>query len=87
MNEAAVLTWVAGTLSLAAVCAEALRGDPERSVFVRSDLALPFYAAGIAQWLFYGVKTADPALLTTCSLQLAPLSVLLRRHWRARVGA
>jgi hypothetical protein len=87
MSEASVLTWLAGALSLLGVCAEALRGDPRRSVFVRSDLALPFYAAGIAQWLCYGVKTADPALLTTCSLQFIPLTTLLRRYWRARVPA
>ncbi len=87
MNETAALTWLAGALSLGAIAAEALRGDPSRSVFVRSDLALPFYAAGIAQWLFYGAKTADPALLVTCSLQFVPLTALLRRYWRARVSA
>jgi hypothetical protein len=84
VSETALLTWLAGSLSLAAVALEALRADP-RSAFVRSTLALPFYAAGIVQWLLFGVKTSDPALLLTCSLQLPPLAALLRRWWRARV--
>ena len=86
-GSAPALTWLAGALSLLAVCGEARFGDPRRSAFVRSTLALPFYAAGIVQWLLYGVKTQDPALLVTCSLQLLPLSVLLRRYAAARSAA
>jgi len=87
MDTAEVLTWLAGILSMFAVYAEAFRGDPARSVFTRSTMALPFYAAGIAQWFLYGVKTKDPALLLTCALQFYPLAILLKRHWRARVPA
>lgn len=86
MSETAALTWLAGTLSMLAVWAEALRGD-ERSVLLRSTLGLPLYAAGIFQWLLFGVVTRDPALLSTCGLQLPALALLLSRHWRARVSA
>lgn len=87
MDTVSVLTWLAGILSMLAVFNEAFRGDPTRSVFTRSTLALPFYSAGIAQWFLYGVKTEDPALLITCALQFYPLALLLKRHWRARVPA
>lgn len=87
MERVALLTWLAGIMSMLAVYYEAFRGDPVRSVFTRSTMALPFYAAGIAQWFLYGVKTKDPALLVTCALQFYPLAILLKRHWRARVPA
>lgn len=86
MSETALLTWAAGGLSMLGVWAEALRDDG-RSVLLRSTLGLPFYAAGIFQWLLFGVKTGDPALLATCGLQLPALALLLRRHWRLRVPA
>lgn len=86
MSETSALTWLAGLLSTLGVWAEASREDA-RSLLLRSTLGLPFYAAGIVQWLLYGVKTGDTALLLSCGLQLPALALLLRRHWRARVRA
>ena len=86
MSAVEALTWLAGALAMLGVWAEALRGDG-RSLLLRSTLGLPFYAAGIAQWLLFGIKSRDAALIATCALQLPALALLLARYWRARVPA
>ena len=74
-----ILVWIASGLCCVAVIWEFGLGD-SRSAWITSSLALPFYAAGIAQWFIFGVVYQHHAVALSCFVQLLLLVPMLVRY-------
>ena len=84
MNEDIV--WFASLFSLAGVMVEYIKLlKSGNSIFLKSNLFLPLYAAGILQWFLFGIKMKQWSLISTCCLQLFILAHFLKLFFRARL--
>ena len=83
-----VLKWLASLLCAAGILCIALEILIKKidDHFVLSHpLFLPLYSAGILQWLLWGVRTGDLALIVPTALQLVFLILLLKKWWSIRL--
>ncbi len=85
MNENII--WFASVFSMIGVWLEYISFlKTGRSEFLNSKLFLPLFWAGIIQWFLFGIKFQYLAIISTCFLQLIPLSHLLFLYGRKRMN-
>ncbi len=81
------MTWIASTLcavGMGWIAIQALR-QKDKHPIVRDSFFLPLYFAGILQWVLWGIRIEDPALIIPSAAQLVLLSPTLFRWYRFRV--
>lgn len=81
------LTWWASTMCALGMCNVALSAlrNPNHLI-IRDPLFLPLYFAGITQWVLWGVRINDYALIYPSSIQLILLSPALYKWYKRRTA-
>lgn len=80
-----VLTWAASVICALAISIESIRtlkgwkrGLEKPAFFLlESRWFLPFYFAGISQWMIFGLRSGELSLSIPCGVQLVCLAPLL----------